>query len=97
MNWWGCTHKNFILTNTVHFFEKVVPDYIIIIADDHVLGMNKNHGSASLTYCIESGSKAKSHLLLFTSWIALPVLTLVANRVDSQNVFKCPDQFCQIG
>ena len=34
MNWWGCTHKNYILTNTVHFFEKVFPDYIIIIPDD---------------------------------------------------------------
>merc|ERR1712082_96786 len=41
MNWWGCTHKNYILTNTVHIFEKVLPDYIIIISDDHVLGMKK--------------------------------------------------------
>ena len=42
MNWWGCTHKKYILTNTVHFFEKVLPDYIIIIPDDHVLEMKKS-------------------------------------------------------
>ena len=53
MNWWGCTHKNYILTNTVHFFENVLPDYIIIIPDDHVLGMNKNHGSASLKLIVD--------------------------------------------
>ena len=38
MNWWGCPHKNNILTNIVHIFENILPPYITIRPDDHVLG-----------------------------------------------------------
>ena len=35
MNWWGCTHKNYILTNTVHFLKKffliIIIAYLIIL------------------------------------------------------------------
>ena len=38
MNWWAWPHKNDILTNTVHIFENILPPYITIRPDDHVLG-----------------------------------------------------------
>ena len=69
MNWWGCTHKNYILTNTVHFFWKSSSWLYYNNTWWSCFGDEKNHGRASLMYTNHLYVNVQSHRLTHVSLV----------------------------